>query len=70
MWAGGDFEEQEPGVLETMTRINSELDELTAKAVEDLRRPPTFLADVQQSILRCYEIENKAFQKLSGVIAE
>ncbi|MCX6010145.1 MAG: hypothetical protein NTW48_08985 [Chloroflexi bacterium] len=38
------------------------------KAVEDLERTPTFLADVQQSILKCYEIEKKAFQTLSSII--
>lgn len=64
------FEEQAPGALDGMIRINGQLDELMAKAVEDLTRPPAFLADVQQSILRCYEIERKAFQKLSSVIAE
>lgn len=52
-----------------MIKINEQLDGLMAKAVEDLTRPPAFLADVQ-SILRCYEIEKKAFQKLSSVIAE
>ena len=62
------FEEQETGALEAMIRINRHLDELMVKAVEDLRRPPTFLANVQQSILKCYEIEKKAFQALDGII--
>jgi len=53
-----------------MIRINGQLNGLMAKAVEDLTRPSAFLADVKQSILRCYEIERKAFQKLSSVIAE
>ena len=62
------FEEQEPGVLPTMIKINRELDSLMAKAVEDLERTPTFLTDVQQSIVKCYEIEKKAFQTLSSII--
>jgi len=62
------FEEQEAGALEAMIRINGHLDELMVKAVEDLRRPPAFLADVQQSILKCYEIEKKAFQALDGIV--
>ena len=41
-----------------------------ARAAEDLRRPPTFLADVKQSIPRCHEIESRAFEGLSGVVAE
>jgi len=64
------FEEQEPGALDAMIKINGELDELMPKAVEDLRRPPVFLADVQQSISKCYDIERRAFQKLSGAIME
>jgi len=62
------FEEQESGALPAMRKINRELDRLMAKAVEDLERTPTFLADVQQSILKCYEIEKKAFQTLSSII--
>jgi len=62
------FEAQEPGALERMRGINRELDDLMGKAVEDLQKAPTFLADVQQSILKCYEIENKAFNTLSSVI--
>lgn len=62
------FEEQEPGALDAMKKINGELDDLMGKAVEDLRKPPTFLADVQQSILKCYEVEKKAFTTLSSVV--
>ena len=52
-----------------MRRINSELDDLMEKAVEDLQKqPPTFLADVRQSILKCYEIERRAFNALSSAI--
>ena len=40
------------------------------QAVEDLKRPPTFLADVRQSILRCREKESRAFEELNGVVAE
>jgi len=62
------FEEQEPGALEAMSQINEESDELMEKAVEDLQKPPVFLADVQQSILKCYEIEEKVFNTLSSAI--
>ena len=44
------FEEQEPGALEAMKKINDDLDDLMEKAVKDLQQPPTFLIDVQQSI--------------------
>ena len=40
------FEQQEPGVMEAMWKINEEMDDLMGKAVEDLRKPPVFLADV------------------------
>jgi len=62
------FEAQEPGALEGMRRINGELDDLMGKAVEDLQEAPTFLADVRASILKCYEIERKAFNTLGGII--
>jgi hypothetical protein len=63
------FEEQAPGALEGMIKINGQLDELMATVVEDSTRPPAFLADVQHNILRGYEIERESFQKLSNVIA-
>ena len=56
--------------MEAMKRINDEVDELIPKAIEDLKKPPTFLAEVQQSILRCHEIESKAFQDLSTIVSE
>ncbi len=62
------FEAQEPGALEAMRKINEELDELMGKAVEDLQKAPTFLAGVQTSILKCYEIEKKAFNTLSSIV--
>ena len=62
------FEEQEHGALEAMRKINGEMDDLMGKAVQDLRKPLTFLAEVQQSILRCYEIEKEAFNTLSSAI--
>ncbi len=62
------FEEQEPGALEAMIRINQQLGDLTGKALEDLRNPPTFLADVQQSIVRCCQIERTALEKLAAAI--
>ena len=64
------FEDQGPGALEAMRKINGELDELMGKAVEDLQKPPIFLGDVQQSILKCYEIEKKALNTLSSVIKQ
>ena len=64
------FEEQEPCALDAMVRINTELDELMAKAVVDLKKPPSFLTGVQMSILRCHDLENKAFHELSSIIAE
>jgi len=62
------FEEQEPGALDAMTKINGQLDEFMGKAVEDLGRPSTFLGNVQQSILECLQIERKAFQTLGSII--
>lgn len=62
------FEEQEPGAVEAMRKINEELDDLMEKGVEDLQKLPAFLADVRQSILKCYEMEKKAFNTLSRVI--
>ena len=47
------FEEQEPGAVDAMMRINGELDDLMAKAVEDLGRPPTFFG---QSAGRHFEM--------------
>jgi len=60
------FEEQEPGTLEAMRKINEELGHLTGKAVEDLQKPPIFLAAVRQSILKCYEVEKEAFNICVG----
>ena len=62
------FEERRPRTLDVMIGINAEIDGLIANAVEDLKRPPAFLPDVQRSILRCHEIESKAFEKLSADI--
>ena len=63
------FEEQAPGAVDAMIGINGETDEVMLKAVEDLKKPLTFLPDVQQGILRCHEIESKALEGLSGIIA-
>jgi len=52
-----------------MIKINVQLNELMAKATEDLRRPATFLSDVQQNVLRCHQIETKVFHELSAAIA-
>ena len=64
------FEEQGENALDAMVKINGEVDVVMPRAVADLNRPPTFLADVQPNILRCYQIENKAFQKLNAIITE
>lgn len=64
------FEEQEPGALDAMMRINHEFDVLMKEAVEDLKKPPTFLSNVQKSILRCRDIESQAFQRLSSIMDE
>jgi hypothetical protein len=64
------FEEQEPEALEKMKKINTELDELAKKAVEDLQKkePASLVTDLRQKILECHEIESEAFQKLKSVM--
>ena len=62
------FEEQGAGALEAMLKINNEFNSLMAKAVADLKRPAVFLSDVQKNILRCRDIESRAFQRLSSII--
>lgn len=59
------FEDQEAGALGKM----KEIDQLTVKAVEDLKNPPIFLADVKEHILECYRIEKQAFEKLSAIMS-
>jgi len=51
------FEEQTPGTLEVMRKINGEIDKLIEQAVKDLEKSPEFLSDVQQSIIKCLQIE-------------
>jgi len=69
MWEKNQlFEEQSPGALEAMKRINMEMDNLMAKAVRDMEKTPEFLSDVQQNIVRCLQIESKAFQRLDSII--
>jgi len=64
------FEEQEPGALEKMRKINTELDDLAKKAVGDLEKKDTvpLVARLKEKILECYEIESEAFQKLESVM--
>ena len=62
------LEEQALNTLQTMQRIDEELETLMVKTVEDLRKPLAFLVEVTQNILRCREIENKAFEKLNNII--
>ena len=46
----------------------SESDNLMEKTVQDLQKPPDFLSDVQQSIIKCLQIERKAFETLSSTV--
>ena len=62
------FEEQSSGALAAMKQINAELDSLMERVVKDLEKSPDFLPDVQQSILKCLNIEIKAFQTLGSII--
>jgi hypothetical protein len=64
------FEEQPPGYFESMRKVSDELESLKTviEKGEDLQKAPEFLVDVKRSILKCYEVESKAFQKLSAVI--
>ena len=62
------LEQQSPGALEAMKQINREVDNLTGQAIKDLEKPPQFLYDVQQSIVKCLNIEKKAFQALNTII--
>jgi len=64
------FEEQEPGALEKMKKINAELDDLAKKAIGDLEKKDTgpLVDDLRQKILEGYEIESEAFQELESVM--
>lgn len=64
------FEDQKPGALERMFMINTELDELMDQAVEDLKTQDLnpLMSDLKQRILKCHEIEEKAFLKLNDII--
>jgi len=62
------FEEQSPGALVAMKRVNVELDSLMGQAVKDLEKTPEFLSDVQRNIIRCLQVERKAFEALSTII--
>jgi len=63
------FEEQAPGALDAMRKMDKQFDQLMPKAEEDLRKPVTFLNEVQQLILKCHQIETRAFQELNAVVA-
>ena len=63
------FEEQGQDALAAMKQINQDLDRLTRQAVKDLaQKPPEFLSQVQQSIVKCLDIEREAFQALNNSI--
>lgn len=62
------FEEQEPDAIEKMKKINIEINGLAKKAVDYLQqknKSSSLLANLQQKILDCYEIEKQAFLLLS-----
>lgn len=66
------FEEQRSGALEEMKKINIEVNDylITKKVVEELDKESIapLLGNLQQKILECYEVEEKAFRKLNNVI--
>lgn len=63
------FEESGHDALAAMKRINEDLDRLMRQAAKDLAEtPPEFLSQVQQSIVKCLNIEREAFQTLSSII--
>lgn len=64
------FEERGSVALEQMREINTKTDYLTKEAVKEFKGHSTdrLLADMQQKILRLYEIEKQAFEKLNGVV--
>jgi hypothetical protein len=61
------FEQQAPGALESMNKINEEIRSMLKPALTELVYAPEFLKDVQQNIIRCYELEWKAFQLLASI---
>ncbi len=61
------FEQQVPDALEAMNKINEEIRSMLKPALAELVYAPEFLKDVQQNIMRCYEIEQKAFQLLGTI---
>lgn len=65
------FEEQEPGVLQNMLKINVELDDLMYKTVEEFKEKDVtpLLTEMRQKILELHEIESKAIHRLHEVIA-
>jgi hypothetical protein len=63
------FEEQGQDALAAMKQINQDLDRLARQAVKDLaKKPPEFLSQVQQNIVKCLDIEREAFQALNNSI--
>jgi hypothetical protein len=63
------FEEQGQDALAAMNKINEDTDSLMRQAIADLAAtPPEFLSEVQQSILKCHSLEQRAFQTLRSAI--
>ncbi|MBI4722942.1 MAG: BtrH N-terminal domain-containing protein [Candidatus Stahlbacteria bacterium] len=62
------FESGGTDALDKMQKLNEAENKLMNKAVENLSPPLTFLADVRNDILKCYEIEKKVFERLNKII--
>lgn len=60
------FEEQAPGVLQHMLRINAELDDVMREAAAELQQKDVkpLLQDMQQKILELYDVESTAIHRL------
>ena len=65
------LEEQEPGALQELLKINSKLDDLMKKAVKEFQEKDVrpLLTEMHQKILMLYEIENKAINRLNEIVA-
>ena len=65
------FEEQEPGALQNMLKINVELDDLMNQTVEEFQEKSVkpLLTEMHQKILELHEIESEAINRLNEVIA-
>lgn len=64
------FRELKMGALEKMRKINIESENLMKKAADELEKKNLMplLTDLQQKILKCYEMEKRAFESLNEII--